>query len=145
MTLYDAVKGQLKSVAWIKWTDLDSGQLDNAEKRKALKMPCALIQENSVFSDLTENGEMHREDATLTIRLVWDATGIRTNANAPETVQERSLSYTNQVKEVYNLLQGSEPGDFSSLECTNGQQETRHDGLTVYKFVFKTSRIVVKE
>jgi len=144
MSLYSLIKDPLKAISWMKWVDIDAGQLEGAEKRKVLIFPCSLIAESSVSNDITESGDVQREDATLTLRLAWDATGSRTNASSPETVQERSLAYTVQTKEVYELLQGAIFGDYTSLECGSAVQEKNTDGLVVFKFTFKTNQIVIK-
>lgn len=142
--IYDQIKNVLKAVTWIKWVDIDNGKLDDSEKRKSLKYPCSLIQESSQFSDITEDGKLQQENTSLQIRLSWDSTGSRTNANAPDTVQERSLNYTSQVKEVYDLLQSLIVADYDPMECVSGNQEPRKDGITIYRFNFKTSRIIEK-
>ena len=89
MSVYDVFKAQLKTLSWIKWIDIDNGQLEDAEKRLPLAYPCVLISDNSVFSNVFENGEMQREDVSIQLRIAWDSTASRTNANAPDTVQER--------------------------------------------------------
>lgn len=135
--LYLALIAQIKIDPEIKWIDLDSGQLDNEDKK--LTYPCALIRMSFNPGDVSESSEQ-RESANISVRLAFDATGTRTSSQTPESAINRSLAWTEQADNIYNSLQGFEPSDFDELECTGRNQEPRNDGLVVWNMTFKTAR-----
>ena len=139
--LYQLATAALKTVAAIKWIDFDYGQLENPDS--GLRFPCALLKLNANNSDIDESGSQSKR-WTLQLRLAWDAIGNRTAADTPESVLSRSLAWADVAAEVYDLLQGREFGNFDAFECTSEGQETRSDGLVVYKYLFNTGKIVFK-
>lgn len=139
--LYQLIVAALKTVPEIKWIDFDYGQLEN--EKLGLKYPCALIKLNSNNSDIDESGSQEKK-WTVQLRLAWDATGSRTAGDTPESVLERSIAWSDTATQVYNLLQGTELGDYTAFECTSEGQEPRSDGKVVYKYLFNTEIMAFK-
>ena len=139
--LYRLLIAALKTVSEIKWTDLDYGQLDNANM--GVKYPCALISLNAVNKDIDELGRQEKA-WTVRIRLAWDGVGSRTSGDTPEAVLARSLAWTDTAKKVYDLFQGNEFGDYDAFECKSEGQEERSDGIVAYRFIFNTSKMNFK-
>jgi hypothetical protein len=140
--LYTALVAQLKTISAIKWIDLDNGQLDR--KDPALKYPCILVKLNSNNEDVDESGSQDKQ-WSVQLRLAWDAIGIRTAADTPETVLNRSLAWTDTCDAVYNLLQGESFNGFDQFECKSEGQEIRSDGLVVFRMVFNTGKKKFKD
>lgn len=139
--LYQLLATELKQVAEIRWIDNDFGQLDN--NNIGLKFPAALIKLNSGNKDIDESGSQEKK-WTVQIRLAFDGLGSRTSADTPDSVLARSLAWADVADRVYNLLQGAEVGEYNAFECTSEGQETRSDGLVVYRYVFTTDIMVFK-
>ena len=139
--LYQLIVAELKKVPEIKWIDFDYGQLEN--EKLGLKFPCGLIKLNSNNKDIDESGSQQK-NPTVQLRLAWDALGSRTSADTPESVLSRSLAWSATAKQVYDLFQGNELGDYNAFECTSEGQESRSDGKVVYKYTFNTEIMVFK-
>ena len=139
--LYQLITAALKTISEIKWIDLDYGQLENGDS--GLKFPCGLIKLSANNKDIDESGSQEK-NWTIQLRLAWDAIGNRTSADTPETVLTRSLAWADVASKVYDLFQGAELGNFDAFECTSEGQETRSDGLLVYKYTFSTAKLTFK-
>lgn len=139
--LYQLIVAELKKVPEIKWIDFDYGQLEN--EKLGLKFPCGLIKLNSNNKDIDESGSQQK-NITVQLRLAWDAIGSRTSADTPESVLSRSLAWSATAKQVYELFQGNELGDYNAFECTSEGQEPRSDGKVVYKYIFNTETMAFK-
>ena len=139
--LYRLLIAALKTVSEIKWTDLDYGQLDNANM--GVKYPCALIFLTAGNKDFDESGSQEKA-WTIRLRLAWDGMGNRTSGDAPETILARSLAWTDTAQKVYDLFQGNGLGDYDAFECTSEGMEERSDGIVVYRYIFNTSKMNFK-
>lgn len=138
---YKSITEQLRSIAAIKWIDLDSGQLDRDNPE--LRFPCSLVRFESSNKDIDEAGSQDKA-FTLTLRTAFDAVGSRTAVDTPESILNRSLAYFDSVSDIYNLLQGVDINNYTAFECIYEGQEQRSDGLVVFKQIFKTSKMVFK-
>lgn len=139
--LYELIVAELKTVSAIKWIDFNYGQLEN--EKMGLKFPCALIELKANNNDIDESGSQEKK-WTVQLRLAWDAMGSRTAGDTPESVLSRSLAWSATAKQVYELFQGSELGNYNAFECTSEGQEPRSDGKVVYKYTFNTEEMVFK-
>jgi hypothetical protein len=139
--LYQLIVSELKKAPEIKWIDFDYGQLEN--EKLGSKFPCGLIKLNSNNKDIDESGSQQK-NPTVQLRLAWDALGSRTSADTPESVLSRSLAWSDTAKQVYDLFQGTELGDYNAFECTSEGMESRSDGKVVYQFTFNSQVMVFK-
>lgn len=134
-TIYTAVMTKLTEVSELKWIDLDTGQLDERE-RAPVSFPCAIILIEipgcKSLSDKTQDCK-----ATITVRLAWSNTPIRTSSKAPEAVRNDNLEVYDTISNVYACLQGFDTTSFNALSRTSQGKENRSDGLFVYKIVFE--------
>lgn len=136
--LFTTISDHLKnSVPELKWIDADYGQTDNAELRAALAFPTVLIR--IVITPDEQGGGGQYKKAGVTVRAVFNPSGMRTSANAPAAARETALSYINIADKIYLALQGAEIGEYTAPECTYQEQENRTDGLLVVRFTFEIS------
>ena len=135
--LFLTISAQLATVSAIKWIDWDNGQTDSSDLRPSLKFPAALVRIS--FPNPEElGGGSQLVNATIQVRLVFDATNGRTSQQTPEAPRERSLAYLTTADDVFKSLQGFETETYSALERTEQVPEPRSDGLAIVRFNFKT-------
>jgi len=133
-TIYNAIIPRLQEkVPALKWIDLDTGQLDTAE-RPAVMLPCALIG-IAVTRARSITDTLQDCTATVSITLAFD-TLERTSANAPETARNASLLVYDTIADVYAALQGYGTANFDSLNRTRQQKENNRHNLFKYRMDF---------
>lgn len=132
-TIYNALLSKLSEVTALKWVDMDTGQL-NTDERAAIAFPAALI---SIEIPTCKNITDKQQDCTarITVRLVFDNPGTRTNNKAPEAVRAESLKKFDTIADVYATLQGYETSDFNALTRVS-QAVERSNKYFVYRIDF---------
>lgn len=128
--------GQLKTVAALKWIDIDFGQL-NTPERPAVAFPCALIDVAYPACE-DSDGNLQLVTATITLRVAFnDFTG-RTGADSPTLNDTLSLFDTLNV--IHCAMQSwTDAGYINPLSRQNAQVEKRNDGIKVYRIVYQTT------
>lgn len=131
---------QLKTISFLKWIDMDLGQLENYDERPAVLFPCALVDISYPnTSDITEEGRDQECDCVVTVRLGFQPKG-STNASAPALQNDLAFSILDNVKSVASALQGFYMPDADEPLSRKSQlPERRDDGLKVYQLTFRCS------
>lgn len=135
----NSIYAALKSIQFVKWVDIDYGQLE-AEERPAVAFPCALV--DIAYPNCTDEYEESREqscDCVITVRLAFQPRGA-THAVAPPLQQALAFSILDNVKEVASALHGlTLTGATEPLSRKSQLPERRDDGLKVYQLQFRGS------
>lgn len=132
--IYNKIVERLKTIADLKFIDLDKGQLDYYANRPNVAFPAALVNiEIPECED--ETNTIQRVRAQVIIRTAFDYTG-ETSAATPESVRETSLSYFEVIESVYKALQGYSDNEIELISRASVRQEPREDGYKVSQIIF---------
>jgi hypothetical protein len=138
--LFKAVTAQVATIEGIRWVDMDKGQL-RAKERPALAYPAALVSV-SIPTMEEYGGGVKNQNATITIRLVFDTAAKRTAETTPEEEREKSLAYIDKATEAYEAFKAYEPDDWAAFACREFvQEDARTDGLMVIRLRWESNRI----
>lgn len=135
-----ALLTQLKTAAFVKWIDMDIGQLENYDERPPVVFPCALVDISYPNTeDQTEESRIQDCDCVITVRLGFQPKGA-TNAAAGPVLNALAFSLLDNVNTVASTLQGFYLPDASEPLTRKSQlPERRDDGLKVYQLQFRCS------
>lgn len=133
-TIYQAIIARLADqVPALKWTDMNIGQLDSAE-RPAVMLPCALIS-IKVPKALSLTDTIQDCEAQLTVTLAFDVPE-RTSGNAPADKRMKGLAAYDVIADVYAALQGWGTQYFDSLNRTGQGDGSIKNGIFRYPIYF---------
>ncbi|WP_340112631.1 hypothetical protein [Maribellus mangrovi] len=133
-TIYQAIIARLADqVPALKWTDMNIGQLDSAE-RPAVMLPCALISiKVTKAKSLTDT--IQDCEAQVTVTLAFDVPE-RTSGNAPAVKRMEGLAVYDIIADTYAALQGWGTENFDSLSRTSQGEGTIKNGTFRYPVTF---------
>lgn len=135
-TILESLIQHLASLSFVKWVDIDEGQIDVPE-RPAVAFPCVLLEMGYTGCE-SISVKTQRVKAEIGLRVAFHPVGA-TNANAPTIVRQKSLARFDQLQELHRHLQGWKPdGCLIPLRRTKAMPEQREDGIRVYQFIYTT-------
>lgn len=128
----------IEPISFLKWTDLDKGQLESPT-RPAVAFPTCLIK---IEFPKTENQtrKVQRCNVLITLRIAFDFVGSRA-IQTPESVRNQSLEYFDNIQTLYEALQGQTCINNQTLERIGQREEDRDDQLKVINLYFQTTYI----
>lgn len=128
----------IEPISFLKWTDLDKGQLES-QSRPAVAFPTCLIK---IEFPKTENQtrKVQRCNVLITLRVAFDFVGSRA-IQTPESVRNQSLEYFDNIQILYEALQGQTCINNQTLERIGMREEDREDQLKVINLYFQTTYI----
>lgn len=135
-TTLSSLIDHLAELSFIKWVDIDEGQLDVPE-RPPVAFPCILLEMGYTAAD-THQVRQQRVKATIELRVAFYPSGA-TNSATPKVVRNKSLARFDQLEELHQHLQGWRPeGCLLPLRRERSTPELRGDGLKVYNCTYTT-------
>lgn len=134
-TIYNQVAERLKSqVPALRWIDLDTGQLETAE-RPPVAFPCALITISvEGTTDFTET--VQECTGTVRVRLAFDQP-MKTDQATPVQHRNVALQPYDLIAGVHKALQGFSTPSFDPLSRTRQNKENSRHGLFVYSIDYR--------
>jgi hypothetical protein len=134
--VYKQIIDRLKVVDSLKWSDLDSGQIDMQNERPAVKFPACLI--DIAYPRCEEVASfIQNVTALITLRVVFSFTGA-SHSRTPETALAATEAMFATLEEIHDALQGWGSASLSRFTRISAMPEKRRDGLKVYKIVYET-------
>lgn len=132
---YKAVRDRIRAeMPWIKWIDLQKGQMDSPSKSYPLPLPCALVE----FKPVTwENFPRQSQIGwtTISIWLYLDHSG---DSVKGAQMEEQSLALMDSMDEVFQKLEDLSGPSFKRLVRINDQVVAYKPRMIVYRCDFST-------
>ena len=136
--IYLAVLEQLKNnVSYLRWIDLDQGQIDGDNGRPAIAFPAALIGIALTRCETIYDNVQHCV-APITVRIVQNPPVSRTSAAASDNVRQNALEQYELIERVHAALQGFGNDRFNPFSRSRQATEQRRDGLFVARIEYQT-------
>ena len=139
--LLSIVMERLHSAApWIKWIDIDEGQLET-EERPPVAFPCALL--DLAYPECeTLPGGRQRVKVEIVLTVAFLPTG-QTSLAAPQLVREKGMQRFDQLAELHKVLQWWKPtGCIVPLRRVRCTPDRRFTGAQVYNVAYATEVVV---
>ena len=135
---YKAVRDRIKAyMPWIRWIDLQKGQMDAPAKSYPLPLPCALVEIKPVtWENYTDKSQLGQTIIAISIYL--DHSGDSLKGAGTE---EQSLALMDKMDDVYQSLTDLSGQSFKRLIRTNDQVVTYKPRMVVFRCDFSSTLV----
>ena len=136
--LYTTVRDRIRAeMPWVRWIDLQKGQMDIPAKTYPLPLPCALVDIKQVtwdsYTDLSQLGQ-----TIIAIWLYLDHSG---DSLKDTEMEEQSLELMDRMDDVYQKLGDLSGQSFKRLVRSSDQVVSYKPRMVVFRCDFSTTLI----
>lgn len=136
--LYTTVRDRIRAeMPWVRWVDLQKGQMDAPAKNYPLPLPCALVEIKPVtWEYYTENAQLGH--AIIAIWLYLDHSG--DSVKGAET-EDQSLELMDRMDEVFQILTDLSGVSFKRLVRSSDQVVSYKPRMVIFRCDFLTTLV----